>query len=109
MPTQIYISLNSALEIDLFDDVKYKHLKDLFDPNTDYEEYMEELDFIIWMEDIPNENYCPKTNRYLKKKITFELEYTKFEKIYEYLEGSVREHKFKELISADVSAFEVNK
>ena len=95
MPSQIYISLNTALELDLFDDVKFMYLKDLLDPNTEYEEYMEEEDFIIWIEDLPNENYCPKTNRYLKTKITFELEYTKFEKIYEYGEDSVRNHTFK--------------
>ena len=93
------ISLNDALEIDLFDDVKYMYVKDLLDSagwdDWRYIEYMEEKNFTIYYEDLPNENYCPKTNRYLKTKITFELEYNKFEKIYEYGEDSVRNHTFK--------------
>jgi len=82
------ISLTTALKLDLFDDIEYKHLKDLLTPTMDYDNY----DFEVKIEDLPNnEDY------YYYIKFSFTLGYTKFEKIYGVNIGSVRAYQIGEL------------
>ena len=65
------VSLKTALKLDLFDDIEYKHLKDLLTPTMDYDEY----DFQVEIIECPNE--YKKIGYERKTVIRFTLGYTK--------------------------------
>jgi hypothetical protein len=81
MTTELPISLNTAMKIDLFEDIKFGDLKDLFTEDTDYND----LCLDIEIEDINNKDL---PDWYCSSKITFELNDKKFEKLYEYHNSS---------------------
>ncbi len=90
------ISLTTALKLDLFDDIKYIHLKDLLTKSMDWDEY----DFEVKIEDLPNE--YKKIGYDRRTKFTFTLGYTEFEKIYLYGAGSVRAFQIDELWEEEI-------
>ncbi len=88
------ITLTTALELDLFENIEYKYLKKLLnigvDASIDYDEY----DFEVEIENIPDDTIeawecCTR--------ITFEIEDKKYEKLYTYNNSSITALQFANL------------
>lgn len=85
MSHRIPISLNDALELDLFEDIKFGELKMgdtyIFDKDTDY--------YDLFLDIEVESNVVKDISAYMCScKITFELNDKKYEKIYEYHNSS---------------------
>ena len=65
------INITDALYLDLFDDINYKWLKEVLDPNMDRDEY----DFEVEIEDIPFQH-----TGYITTNFTFELRMLNYER-----------------------------
>ena len=107
MPYTNCISLNIAIELDLFDNIEYKYLKKLLNPSVDYDDY----DFEVDIQRNPDDEE-PMFEYYCIKVVKFDLEnpkydaedpwckenkYIRFTKRYEYNNSSIRALQFMNL------------